>query len=159
MNALVTYLVKNGRINFSVLSIVCKSQCEKEITVLERRLVKNPSVSDRKKCPQAFDAWYTLRHVIDHLPIYSHFLGFQDTNSLKEAIEKVSKEIPKSWETISSSSDWDSVITFMTIVRDFMERVASGVESSGSPNLVESLRKICAKIDDTKQACLLITEP
>lgn len=154
MNALVTHLVNIGRIEFCLPSTVCQSQY---VTVLERRPVNNPS--DRKICPRAFNAWYTLGHVNDNLPIYSPFLGFQDTNSLKEAIAKVAKEIPEFWENICSTSDWDSVITSMKIVRDFMEQVASGVESSGSPDLVECLRKICNEIDDAKQVCLRITEP
>lgn len=161
MNALITYLVKIGLVKFCLPSTVCKSECEKQVTVLERRPVNNPS--DRKKFPQAFNARYTLGHVNDNLSIYSDFLAFQDTNSLKEATEKVLKETPDSWETIDLSSDWDSVIASMKIVRDFMERVASGVESNGSPDLVKSLKKCTAKIrtkiDDAKQICLFIAEP
>ena len=138
LNIIVTHVVRSGRVEFCVPRQVCKIPGDKPVTVFQDRPVNDPS--DEELCPEAFDPRETLKHIIGHLPIYSPFIGV----GLKDAIERVLKEISKDW--LAKDLNWDSAILSMVIVEGFMEQVTIGLDSNGSPDLMESLREYLEKI-------------
>lgn len=138
INSIITHVVRSERVEFCVPSLVCEIPGEKLVTVYQERPVSDPS-----ECPGAFDPHKTLNHINSNPSTYSLFIG----PDLKDTIERILKEISKNWHATDLS--WESTITSMTIMEDFMEQVTNGLDGNKSPeapDLMESLQEYLKEI-------------